>query len=165
MALDYGRWPKSNGTKLMPWGVAPGYDEYRRWRKNHGHNIWPPNPTNKPNWPTAIVKLDPRKKPGGEKTGARGQPSVAYFVSAILYSICVPTCVMTMLRAFGGPKTEGRSLRGAWRLCVRGTAREFVRLHCCGHFLSPRWGEMSEFGVFRWRRGACHRLFSDSPPG
>ena len=35
MTLDYGRWPKGNGTKPMSWGVAPGYDEYRRWRKNH----------------------------------------------------------------------------------------------------------------------------------
>ena len=33
MTLDYGRWPKGNGTKPLSWGVAPGYDEYRRWRK------------------------------------------------------------------------------------------------------------------------------------
>ena len=33
--LDYGRWPKGNGTKPMSWGVAQGCDEYRRWRINH----------------------------------------------------------------------------------------------------------------------------------
>jgi hypothetical protein len=45
LGLDYGRWPKGNGTKPMSWGVSPGYDDYRRWRKNHGHTIWPPNTT------------------------------------------------------------------------------------------------------------------------
>ena len=55
MTLDYGRWPKGNGTKPMSWGVAQGYDEYRRWRKNHGHYTWPPHTTNDPFWPTAMV--------------------------------------------------------------------------------------------------------------
>ena len=31
--------------------------------------------------------------------------------------------------------------------------------------LSPLQGETHTRGVFRWRRGACHRLFSHSPPG
>ena len=34
LGLDYGRWPKGNGTNPMSWGVSPGYDDYRRWRKN-----------------------------------------------------------------------------------------------------------------------------------
>jgi len=48
MGLDYGRWPKSNGTNPMSWGVALVCDEYRRWGRNQGHTIWPPNTTNAP---------------------------------------------------------------------------------------------------------------------
>jgi hypothetical protein len=33
---------------------------------------------------------------------------------------------------------------------------------CARDFLSPRQGEIRKFGVMRWRRGACHRLFSAS---
>jgi hypothetical protein len=46
--VDYGRWPKGNGTKPMSWGVAQGYDEDRRWRNNNGQIMWPPNTTNNP---------------------------------------------------------------------------------------------------------------------
>ncbi len=31
MTLDYGRWPKGNGTNPTSWGVAQGYDDYGRW--------------------------------------------------------------------------------------------------------------------------------------
>ena len=33
--------PDANGSSNQ--GVALGYDEYRLWRKNNGHTIWPPN--------------------------------------------------------------------------------------------------------------------------
>jgi hypothetical protein len=39
MAFEYGRWPKESNVFRYSWGDAPGYDEYRRWRKNNGHSV------------------------------------------------------------------------------------------------------------------------------
>ena len=55
---------KATERNHCPGALPQCYDEYRRWRKDRRHNIWSPNTTNDPIWPTAMVIIARCNAPG-----------------------------------------------------------------------------------------------------
>lgn len=37
--VEHGRWPMESNVVLFSWDDCPGYDEYRRWRKDNRQPI------------------------------------------------------------------------------------------------------------------------------